>query len=83
MGTPTGMALDGERVLVTSATPGVFAVDIATGDRTLLSDTGTVQGPLLLFPQGIAADGERIVLVDSNHLLQLDRRFGQRVIVSE
>lgn len=56
---PTDMALDanGNRLLVVDrVTDSLFAVDIATGARTLISQTGVQAGPALEFPLALAVD---------------------------
>jgi hypothetical protein len=68
------LLLDGDRVLVV-ARPGIFAVDPATGDRTILTSYS---------PEGIAGSGDRVFVTDHDlgAIVALDPRTGQRVIVA-
>ena len=72
--TPFGIGLDapGGRALVSDIGRGaIVAVDLATGERTILSDSTTGTGPVFQFPTGIAVDGTRVLVVDQ-------RRSGDR-----
>lgn len=79
----TAAALDaaGARLLVTNAAPdwAVFAVDLATGDRTTISDELTGVGPALS-PHGIALDlaSGRALVLSGLALYAVDLASGDR-----
>src|SRR5690606_34489028 len=75
-----------QRVLLTTrALDALAAVDLATGDRSILSDPGSA-GPLVLEIGAMALDEQRevaFVFVDvAGALLAVDLHTGERVIVS-
>jgi len=89
LGNALGLTFDGTRVLV-AKTPGgpegaiVVAVDLASGDRTVVSDRTTGVGPVPRDLHGIAAVGTTFVVTDPGQdaLLLMDPLDSQRVIAS-
>lgn len=79
-----GIALDGERALVTARTPwgfGVYAIDLAGGDRSFLTHH-ELPGPALAGSSGIAIHGAYALVADWAGLFAVDLRSGQRVLVA-
>ncbi len=78
---PEGIALDtaNNRALVTAGSFGlkaVLAVDLATGDRSVISDANTGSGTALGSPVGIALD------TANNRALVTDGFFGLKAVVA-
>jgi hypothetical protein len=90
---PRGIALDSanNRALVVDSIPpllaAVVAVDISTGDRSILSDIVTGLGPNFSSPLGIALDSanNRALVVDSSlaAVVAVDISTGDRIILSD
>jgi len=85
----SGLALQGERLLVTTVDelgfqPALMSIDLATGARRLISSPAHGGGPRFQSPLGIALDGERALVADSGlgALVAVDLRFGQRALAS-
>ena len=81
---PAHLALDGERLLVTDCN-GVIAVDIASGDRSVVS--GLEHGEPLGLLRGIAVDGSRALVVSfgdvaGSGVVAVDLTSGERTILS-
>jgi hypothetical protein len=64
--------------------PRVLAVDLASRDRTVLSDENTGTGPDLEEPVAVAVDGDRALVLDRGAfaLLAVDLASGDRSVVS-
>jgi DNA-binding beta-propeller fold protein YncE len=79
------MVLDGDRVLVTSRIPthSIIAVDLATGDRTVLMDHSTGTGPLWGIER-MERTRDGLLLTDRGlqAVLALEFQFGQRTILA-
>lgn len=76
------------RVLVVdSGLPAVMAVDLATGDRRVLSDAGTGDGPEPVFPVALARgptpDELYIADRDLEAVLHVDLITGDRTVISD
>ncbi len=77
------------RVLVSSSSPAaLYVIDLATGDRSVLSDGGTGTGTQLVSPVGLDVDvaNDRILLADysgGGRLLAVDPVTGDRSILSD
>ena len=96
---PTDIALDGAgNALVINRDGGtgndgaLFSVELATGQRTLVSDFGDVaQGPLGDDPMGVALDGAGNALVidvdegtgNDGVLFRVDLTTGNRIVISD
>ena len=86
-----GITVDGDRALVTSHLPmvsgsgAVVAVDLVSGDRTILSGATAGSGPGLRTPEGIVVDGGRALVLDRSltALVAVDLASGDRTIVSD
>jgi len=77
---PIGVAADGGRVLVAdSGLPGVFDVELATGDRTVLGGAG----PPFTVPARLAIDAarSRAVVLDAGLLVAVDLPGGDRTLL--
>ena len=63
----------------------VIAVDLATGDRTVLSDAVTGVGPTLVSPLGIAVAGDVALVTENFHaaVIAVDLASGNRTILSD
>jgi hypothetical protein len=63
----------------------VIAIDLSSGDRTILSDGATGSGPQLQNSDGIAVDGTRALVTDGNlaAILAVDLSSGDRTILSD
>ena len=85
------ITIDVDRALVTSyrpvasATGAVVAVDLVSGDRTILSDPTLGSGPALRAPGGIVVDGSRALVLDTtlDAVVAVDLASGDRTIVSD
>jgi DNA-binding beta-propeller fold protein YncE len=84
---PRGIALDSANnraLVVDSSLAAVVAVDLSTGDRTILSDSVTGMGPNFLFPEGITLDSanNRILVLDSSlaAVIAVEPISGDRII---
>lgn len=88
----TDMVVDNTRVLVVGCfgnsypcAPQVMAVDLATGNRTVISDlntgTGTLPGPNTPFT-GIVARNGKFLVSGPDILLEVDGSNGNRTVVS-
>lgn len=87
---PHDLALDAERnrLYVANLSSGsIYSVDLANGNRTVLSQYDRGAGHNLLFPQGLAfdQDSNRIVVTDRgiNALVSVDIATGSRQIISD
>ena len=87
---PTNLVLDAanNRALVIDATlSALIAVDLTSGDRTLISNSTTGSGPDFFAPQGLAFDGanNRALVADGglDALIAVDLNNGNRTIVSD
>jgi hypothetical protein len=86
---PDGIVMEStNRAIVTDALVGaVFAVNLTTGDRTIVSGSSTGNGPLFVRPVGIIldnADNRALVAdYDANLLLSVDMTSGNRTIFSD
>lgn len=89
---PTNIVLDptNQRALVMEDSRGLnalLAVNLASGDRSVISDGNTGIGPGFNFPTGIALDGanHRALVMDSgiDALLAIDLSSGNRTIISD
>jgi sugar lactone lactonase YvrE len=73
-------------LVVDSHLRGVFAINLATGERTVVSDDLTGEGVLFEIPRGMAldVDNDRLLVVDSdlNALVSVDLTSGDRTVVS-
>jgi hypothetical protein len=83
---PSGLALDGGRVLLSGIGPvgsTLFAVDLSSGDRTVLSDSSRGAGVFASFG-GLALDGTHVIVASSvlQALVAVEPRSGDRVIAS-
>ena len=76
------LALDGDRVLVIDGAS-IIAVDLATGDRTLLTDYSTGTGPVTGYRR-VERTRDGLVLTDwyLGAVLALELQFGQRTILA-
>ncbi len=94
-GTWFDVAVDGDgRAFVTSAgdfftiTPAVHAIDLVTGDRTIVSATGMGVGPGPLQPWGIGIETDGQILVtdlafpNNGALIRIDPTTGDRTVLS-
>ncbi len=65
--------------------PRVLAVDLASRDRTVLSDEDTGAGPEIEEPVAVAVDGDRALVLDRGAfaLLAVDLASGDRSVVSD
>ncbi len=91
-GNPLGIAYDAgsARLLVadaSSTTPGIYQVDIATGNRVMLSASpGTGTGPAMPAPTSLKLDApdNRLYVVDTSGgtLLSIDLATGNRTLVA-
>jgi len=88
---PRAVALDGERALVLATNVDVpdeddhlalFAVDLASGDRSIVSDEFTGEGRPFFEPRDIALAGNLAFLTDWVELIAVDLETGDRTIVS-
>ncbi|MHC4137969.1 MAG: hypothetical protein ACYS0K_23755 [Planctomycetota bacterium] len=82
---PRSMVVDGDRALVGDASlRAIVTVDLATGDRNLLSDSAHGQGPLFVSPNGLALMGGHVLVLDAslNTLFSVDLANGDRAVVS-
>jgi hypothetical protein len=89
-GAPTGLLLDSanSRVVVAdSLLSGLLSVDVATGDRAILSDAANGTGPELVSPVGIVADdgNNRLLVIDSGRdaVVAVDPATGNRSILGQ
>ncbi len=82
--------MSGDRALVLDR-PNIFtetivAIDLATGDRTLLSGDGTGAGPCLCRPRGLAIAGARALVFDTSFEkrgLAIDLSTGKKIELTE
>lgn len=86
---PIGVALDAanDRAIVVNDVPAqVFSIDLATGNRTILSSDSVGAGPLLERPGNITLDlaNDQSFITDTiaNAVFSLDLTTGDRAIVS-
>jgi hypothetical protein len=58
----------------------VLAVDLSSGDRTILSAQGTGAGPEIIYPYGVVVDGTRSLVVDMSQaaVMTVDLASGDR-----
>ncbi|MCP4409047.1 MAG: hypothetical protein GY807_15075, partial [Gammaproteobacteria bacterium] len=90
---PVNVALDSDNnraLVVDSEAVGVgalLAVDLGSGERTVISNDTTGAGPAFSNPEGVALDGDnnRALVLDTglDALLAVDLPSGDRVIVSQ
>ena len=77
------------RVLISSSSPAaLYTIDLATGDRSVLSDGGTGTGTTFSSPVGLDVDvgNDRILVADysgGGRLLAVDPVTGDRTILSD
>jgi DNA-binding beta-propeller fold protein YncE len=92
LGAGNDMALDvaGNRVLIADPwleNPGLVAVDLATGDRAVVSSATAGAGPELFHPQAVVVDaaGNRALLHDvgGGALLAVDLATGDRTVIAD
>ena len=90
LGVPAGVLLDNanSRLLVTdSALAVLFDVDLASGDRSILSDAANGSGPDFGRPVGIVADeaNGRVLVIDSvlDATVAVDPATGDRSVVGQ
>ena len=78
------LVLDGDRILV-GRSIGIYAADLATGNRSIFSDVATPvgSGPVIS-PEQFARSGDRLWVTNPylEAVMAVDLRFGQRVIVA-
>lgn len=89
---PYGIVIDGSRALVANrptpgigGNPAVIAVDLVTGNRTVVSDLSTGMGPGWGNLAGIAIDGSRAIVTDVTPaaVFSMDLLTGDRAILSD
>jgi hypothetical protein len=87
----TAIALEGNRAVVAGQDAFLVAVDLATGERTIVSDAATGKGPRYQNPCAAAIDGDR-ALVLATHLdvphpdmavFAVDLTSGDRSVLSD
>ena len=83
----TRIALDSARhraLAVDGGLQAVVAVDLNTGERTLLSSDGVGSGPPFRWPQGIALDSahHRALVTDVREVVAVDLNTGDRTILA-
>jgi len=90
LGSLDGIVVNGERALVTANgfhVAGVYAVDLSSGDRTIVSDLSTGTGPVFLHVSGIALDGGRAFVtadaIGGAGVFAVDLSSGNRTVVSD
>lgn len=83
---PYALALDGDRALVTDVSvKQLLAIDLASGDRTVLSGAGVGTGPALVGPYGVLRDtADHAIVMDggSATILGVDLTTGDRTVVA-
>ena len=85
---PRGLAIDGDRVLVAAviSAPSIQAVDLETGEETIISSPMTGSGPSFSSLSALALDrgNNRVLVVDRgiDALYAVDLATGDRTIVS-
>ena len=82
---PRSVVVDGNRALVGDASlRAILSVDLATGDRDVLSDSTHGQGPLFVSPNSLALMGGDVLVLDAslNTLFSVDLATGDREAVS-
>ena len=81
---PEALALQEDRLLVggRGLERSLLAVDLATGDRTVVSDPATGNGPQFLFAEAIVVDGDRALVLSGRTIFAVDLASGDRSIVS-
>ena len=87
---PGGVVIDADNrraILTDQNLPGLYAVDLDTGDRTVLADNaGTGAGPAFSAPADVfvdAANNRATVLDSALGLLQVDLATGNRSVLSD
>jgi hypothetical protein len=88
MDSPTAVVADpaNDRALVFDRQlDALVAVSYATGERTIVSDDATGEGPGLQDPAAAAFDeaGNRVLVLDGASLLAVDLATGERTVVSD
>jgi hypothetical protein len=85
-GEPEAIAIDGHRLLVVEdyGVRAIHAIDIATGESTVVSGEGVGAGPEFQSPRGIALVGTTALVGDAdlNAVFAVDLLTGDRVIIS-
>jgi hypothetical protein len=82
---PRSMVVDGDNAYVGDASlRAIVAVNLLTGDRSILSDSTHGQGPLFVSPKSLALMGGHVLVLDASvsTLYSVDLANGDRVVVS-